>query len=157
MFLFYSYFSTGVYPISRDSFCVVSCLFIDNSKGSVSYRRKAISNLGRALLLVSNIKGGAIWLPMSNLMGGQIGRNCLTVERMFTNGHIIVMCLGCQKWSRHPILLQILIHRLQVIHSSYPQAGGGVGSLSPAKKRNPRVLSAAPNCIILPNKKYTLK
>jgi hypothetical protein len=93
---FYSYFSTGVYPISKESFCVVSCLFIDNSSDLVSYRRKAISNLGRALLLVSNIKGGAILLPMSNLMGRQMGCNCLTVEEMFINGQMIRECLGAE-------------------------------------------------------------
>ena len=77
-------------------FWCLLCLFIDNSKDLVSYRRKAISNLGRALLLVSNIKGGAIWLPMSNLMGGQIGRNCLTVEEMFINGQILMRCLPAE-------------------------------------------------------------
>jgi hypothetical protein len=50
-----------------------------------------------------------------------------------------------------------VIHKQEVIHRSYPQAGGGVGSSSHARKRNPRVLSATPVCIILPRKKYTLK
>jgi len=50
-----------------------------------------------------------------------------------------------------------VIHKQEVIHRSYPQAGGGVGSSSHARKRDPRVLSAASVCIILPNKKYTLK
>lgn len=50
-----------------------------------------------------------------------------------------------------------VIHKQEVIHRSYPQAGGGVGSSSPAKKPNPRVLSGASVCIILPRKKYTLK
>jgi hypothetical protein len=50
-----------------------------------------------------------------------------------------------------------VIHKQEVIHRSYPQAGGGVGSSSHARKRNPRVLSVARICIILPNKKYTLK
>jgi hypothetical protein len=38
--------------------------------------------------------------------------------------------------------------------TSYPQ---GMGSSSHARKRDPRVLSVASVCIILPNKKYTLK
>ena len=50
-----------------------------------------------------------------------------------------------------------VIHKQEVIHRSYPQAGGGVGSSSPAVERNPRVLSGASVCIILPQKKYTLK
>lgn len=125
MVLFYSYFSTGVYPISKDSFCVVSCLFIDNSRGLVSYRRKAISNLGRVSLLVSNIKGGAIWLPMSNLMGGQIGRNCLTVEEMFINGQILMRCLPAESGA-----LPFTLHNVrQRGLTSYPQGGGAVHNL----------------------------
>ena len=50
-----------------------------------------------------------------------------------------------------------VIHKQEVIHRSYPQAGGGVGSLSTGAKRDPWVLSVASVCIILPNKKYTLK
>ena len=45
---------------------------------------------------MSNIKGGAIWLPMSNLMGGQIGRNCLTVDEMFINGQMFMRCLPAE-------------------------------------------------------------
>lgn len=50
-----------------------------------------------------------------------------------------------------------VIHKQEVIHSSYPQAGQGVGAVFPRQKRNPRMLSGASVCIILPQKKYTLK
>ena len=43
-------------------------------------------------------------LPMSNLMGGQIGRNCLTVEEMFIIGQICYGCLGAESGDR-PLFL----------------------------------------------------
>jgi hypothetical protein len=33
---------------------------------------------------------------MSNLMGGQKGCNCLTVEMMFINGQMLLDCLGAE-------------------------------------------------------------
>ena len=37
-------------------------------------------------------------------MGGQIGRNCLTVDEMFINGQILMRCLGAESGER-PYLL----------------------------------------------------
>jgi hypothetical protein len=44
-------------------------------------------------------------------MGGQIGRNCLTVEQMFINGQIIRECLGAEGGAL-PLTL----------HNTYPQS-----------------------------------
>lgn len=46
---------------------------------------------------MSNIKGGAIWLLMSNLMGRQLAFECLRVESRFINGQMLLKCLGCRK------------------------------------------------------------
>jgi hypothetical protein len=43
-------------------------------------------------------------LLMSNLMGGQIGRNCLTVEEMFIIGQICYGCLGAESGASPQIL-----------------------------------------------------
>jgi hypothetical protein len=45
----------------------------------------------------------------------------------------------------------------RVIHRVIHRLGQGVGVAFLRKKWHPRVLSAARICIILPNKKYTLK
>jgi hypothetical protein len=43
-------------------------------------------------------------LLMSNLMGGQIGRKCLTVEEMFINGQIVMRCLPAESGASPQIL-----------------------------------------------------
>ena len=44
-------------------------------------------------------------LLMSNLMGRQMGCNCLTVEQMFINGQMLLDCLGAESGERPQFLI----------------------------------------------------
>jgi hypothetical protein len=73
-------------------------------------------------------------LLMSNLMGGQIGRNCLTVEEMFINGQIIRECLGAESGA-----LPFTLHNVRQRGLTSYQGGQGLTSL--VINGHPRVLS----------------
>jgi hypothetical protein len=83
-------------------------------------------------------------------MGGQIGRNCLTVEQMFINGQIVMRCLPAESGAL-PLFGNKVIHR--VIHSLWT-VGNAVGR---GEKTDPRVLSLTAGTYILPQKKFALK
>ena len=53
------------------------------------------------LLLASNLT----MLPISNLMGRQMGCNCLTVDELFINGQIVIECLGAESGDRPQFLI----------------------------------------------------
>ena len=89
-------------------------------------------------------------LLMSNLMGGQIGLECLSLWREFINGQMFIKCIPAESRA-----LPFTLHNnLSTGLTSYPQ---GVGVTSQAKNDHPRVLSLTAGIHILPHKKFALK
>jgi hypothetical protein len=89
-------------------------------------------------------------LLMSNLMGRQIGRNCLPVDEMFINGQMLLDCLGAESRA-----LPLTLHN--TYPQSYPQPVDSWQRGRAWRKTDPRVLSSAPSTYILPQKKFALK
>lgn len=89
-------------------------------------------------------------LPMSNLMGRQLGLECLRVETRFINGQKLLECLGCRGYSPPAFFIWSGQDRLGLVNWSRLAMTGH-------QKTDPRVLSLTAGTYILPNKIYFLK